>query len=50
MKPIKLLKPHRHDGIDYDAGAHLKVPEDVADFLASRGIAVIEDKSKPPKP
>lgn len=50
MKTVKLIKPHRHDGVDYDAGAILKVPEEVADFLASRGIATIEEKPKPPKP
>jgi hypothetical protein len=42
---IKLLKPHRHAGRDYPAGAHLNLRDDKADWLVSIGVAEAEPEA-----
>lgn len=36
---IELLRPHRHGGRDYPAGARLRLLPDQADWLCAMGVA-----------
>jgi len=45
---IQFLKPHEHDGQQYEPGGHADVPHSIATFLIERGIA--EATQAQPKP
>ncbi|MFV0680273.1 hypothetical protein [Ottowia sp.] len=49
MKTITLLKPHRHAGRDYPAGAALDLPARKADWLIGVGVAKAASAAAPSK-
>lgn len=47
---IQFLKPHEHDGQQYEPGGHADVPHSIATFLIERGIAEAIKTQPKPKP
>lgn len=45
MRKVKLLRPHSHEGKDYDTGAVLDVEGDRAEWLIGLGVAEPMDKT-----
>lgn len=44
MRKVRLLKPHTHEGKNYEPGTVLEVEADRADWLMGLGVAELIDK------